>query len=307
MNFGETKVIDNNELANQKLEKLKEEMEMEFSKTVDSPSDFREGLTPEEIAAIVDAGFNGEGGMGNESGNVIKNPSQAMEEAEAEIEEMKRQAQEEIEQMKQEAMFSINEAKETARKEGFDKGQEEGYLEGRELGYQQGKEEGVIEGTAEGQHSFDAMKQELREEYDALENELEEKYYKKIDDLEPKFMNTLNAIYQHIFQIDMSKNRDIIIHLISQTMRNIEGDNGYLIHVSGEDYPYVNIQKKELVAGCGIAPENVEIIEDATLGRNECMIETGGGVFDCSLGTELSSLNDELMMLAFGSNAQDNK
>ena len=53
-----------------------------------------------------------------------------------------------------------------------------------------------------------------------------------------------------------------------------------------------------LIAGL-TAIENVELLEDVTLGKNECMIETGNGVFDCSLGTQLEALNEELRLLSY--------
>ena len=59
------------------------------------------------------------------------------------------------------------------------------------------------------------------------------------------------------------------------------------------------MKKKELIRGTNIAIENVELLEDVTLGKNECMIETGNGVFDCSLGTQLEALNEELRLLSY--------
>ena len=47
------------------------------------------------------------------------------------------------------------------------------------------------------------------------------------------------------------------------------------MHVSKEDFPFASMQKRELVKGTNIALENVELLEDATLEKNECMIETG--------------------------------
>ena len=55
----------------------------------------------------------------------------------------------------------------------------------------------------------------------------------------------------------------------------------------------------EIVKGTNIQPDEVDMIEDVTLNRGECMIETGNGVFDCSLGTQLEALKDELMLLAY--------
>ena len=298
MQLGEAKVIDNNALAEKKIQEQLQEFEQEFE---EPGSDFREGLTPEEIAAIVDAGFN-DGIDADGNGNVIKAPQgaeQALEEAQAQIDEMMQQAQAEIEEMRNQAQFEINSAREQAEAQGYEKGYQEGMTKGHEDGYRQGQQEGIIEGRAEGQHSFDEMKADLEREYQEKQEAVLEQYEQKVSELEPRFVSTLTAIYEHIFNVNLKKNQDIIVHLIGNTMRNIEGDSGYLIHVSKEDYPYVSIQKKDMLQGCGIALENVEIIEDATLGRNECMIETGSGVFDCSLGTEMAALNEQLQLLAF--------
>lgn len=298
MQLGEAKVIDNNALAEKKIQEQLQEFEHEFEEPA---SDFREGLTPEEIAAIVDAGFN-DGIDADGNGNVIKAPQgaeQALEEAQAQIDEMMQQAQAEIEEMRNQAQFEINMAREQAEAQGYEKGYQEGMTKGHEEGYRDGQQEGIIEGRAEGQHSFDEKKAELEKEYQEKREAVLEQYEQKVSELEPRFVSTLTAIYEHIFNVNLKKNQDIIVHLIGNTMRNIEGDSGYLIHVSKEDYPYVSIQKKDMLQGCGIALENVEIIEDATLGRNECMIETGSGVFDCSLGTEMAALHEQLQLLAF--------
>ena len=43
----------------------------------------------------------------------------------------------------------------------------------------------------------------------------------------------------------------------------------------------------------------LEIVEDVSLGENDCMIETEGGIFDCGLGTELSELAQKLKLLSY--------
>ena len=64
-------------------------------------------------------------------------------------------------------------------------------------------------------------------------------------------------------------------------------------------------RRKELVEITRIDPEDMDIIEDATLDqKRECVIETGNGVFDCSLGTQLEALNEELRLLAYGTGQQ---
>ena len=109
----------------------------------------------------------------------------------------------------------------------------------------------------------------------------------------------MTGIYEHIFHVSLKNSRDLVVYLIANTMRKLEGNSGYLVHVSKEDYPFVSMQKKELIKGTGIPLEAIDILEDATLGRSECMIETGNGVFDCSLGTQLEALNEELKLLSY--------
>ena len=44
---------------------------------------------------------------------------------------------------------------------------------------------------------------------------------------------------------------------------------------------------------------NVEVVEDLTLAKNECLIETDSGIYDCGLGTQLEEVKKKLMLLAF--------
>jgi flagellar assembly protein FliH len=81
-------------------------------------------------------------------------------------------------------------------------------------------------------------------------------------------------------------------------MRNIEG-RSLLVHVSKEDYPYISMQKKQLVSESVSSSTEVDIVEDASLSKNECFIETEAGIFDCGLGTQLSELSQKLKLLSY--------
>lgn len=77
------------------------------------------------------------------------------------------------------------------------------------------------------------------------------------------------------------------------------------MHVSKDDYPYVNMQKKDLSEGAVGGRGVLEVVEDITLHKNECMIETDGGVFDCGLGTQLDELTKRLKLLSFSKNENE--
>ena len=71
-----------------------------------------------------------------------------------------------------------------------------------------------------------------------------------------------------------------------------------VIHVSKNDYEYVNDRKDQLTEGLG-STDTIEVIEDLTLRPTEAFIEAEGGIYDCGIGTELELLKKELMLLSY--------
>ncbi|MBP3195714.1 MAG: hypothetical protein J6N21_01755, partial [Butyrivibrio sp.] len=72
-----------------------------------------------------------------------------------------------------------------------------------------------------------------------------------------------------------------------------------IVHVSSDDYDDI-LDERPALEACVTSPNtSMEIIEDPLLKGNECMIESDSGVFDCSLGVELSELSRKLKLLSF--------
>lgn len=277
------RVIDSNALAAERAaaEKALAEKESREKRTVPLPEDedgFSQGLSAVILDNLTEDLENGreasaaaqEEEINRQSGQVIQ---EARERAERLAEEMKQQAQFEIENMKKEAADRL-----TVERERI-------LMETRELGYQDGLDEGKKE--------IDAIRQELA----AQRRQLEAQYDSLIENLEPQFIDTLTGIYEHIFHVELSDYRDIVVHLIADTLRKTDGAKDYIVHVSKEDYPYVSMQKKQLMAGTGASL--LEVVEDITLSKNQALIETDGGIYDCSLGTQLHELGKKLRLLSY--------
>ena len=158
--------------------------------------------------------------------------------------------------------------------------------EGHNEGYEQGYNEAVSE--------FEQKKQELEEHENALRIEFD----KKCEELEPMFIDTLTGIYEHIFHVRFDDDKQVIFYLIQDAVRTVDSSEAFIIHVSRDDYGFVSMQRKELLSGISGA-ENAEIVEDISLKRNQCFIETGNGIFDCSLETQLSGLKRQLKLLSY--------
>ena len=214
------------------------------------------------------------------AGNIIK--AKEDEDPRTVLERAKSEAQDILERAEAEAEEIRNEARAQAEAE---KGQV----------LQQARNQGYQEGQAKAQAEGEALKQELR----AREKALEEEFQRNIDVLEPQFVDTITDIYEHIFGVELGSYKEVLSYLVASTLRGQEGGHEFIIHVSRDDYPYVSVQKRQILAGAVSSNSNVDVVEDLTLGKNECMIETESGIFDCGLGTQLAELKNKLMLLAW--------
>lgn len=244
--------------------------------------EFREGLLADRVEMLTDTDMaEGEEALAESPSDDIGGDATAAaalssEEAEriiAEAEESARAIMEEAEQ-------SAAAIKESARNEGYEAGHDEGY--------QAGMQETELE------------KEKIRELAEALEAD----YRKKSDELEPMLVDTLSGIYSHIFHVEMEDRKDIILYLLQSALMSADAGSGLIIHVSKDDHSLLIEKKDELLNGIPGA-DNVEIVEDMTLKSGECFIDTGGGIFDCSLETELKGLRKELKLLSYESSGTE--
>ena len=253
-------VVNSNDLVAKKLESIFPAFKEKTS------SGFQSGLNAPEIDPLLyEMGLDVEDiGKAEESVYTGPSPEELIAEAQAEIAEMRKEAEKNISFLKKRSV---------------------------EEGRQQGYEEGRMQAMAE----LEAGKEELRMQAQAMEQE----YQKLIDELEPKFIQTLTGIYEEIFKVELKDYKGILMHAISNTIRNAEGAKDFLVHVSKADYEKVLEQKSVLLEGLPSKTVAVELIQDATLYENECMIETGSGIYDCSVGLQLEELTKKLRLLSY--------
>ena len=267
----EKRIIDTNEIAAKRLETLAELMKASAESGNDQG--FVQGLDAKEVSLLLED-------EEQESGNIIK--GNVTQDASALVEQAQAEAAELVANAKNQADTIVSEAIEQA--ENTKKNVLE---EARMLGYR--------EGINRANKEVEQLKAELQEK----ERRMKEEYEAQMQSMEADLVEVLTGIYEHIFQVEFSSQREVLVHLISATMRKSDSSRSFIIHVSKDDYPFVSMQKKQLMASVAGINSNVEIIEDMTLARTECLIETDGGIFDCGLGTQLGELSKKLKLLSY--------
>lgn len=264
------RVIDTSTLIQHRLEEYNQQQREKESKG------FIAGLRAEEVVLPDDE----ESGTEQMDGEVLL--EHAGQEAKRILEQAREEADNIVAQAQAKALQMCEDAKTQAEVE-----KNKVISEARQAGYNEGLNQARMEGEA------------ARQEFLRKEKEVEAFYQQQIDVLEPQLVDVITGIYEHIFHVELRSYREILTFLISSTLRKIDGSHDFIIHVSKEDYPYVNMQKKQIVAGAVSSNCNVEILEDIALSKNDCLIETENGIFDCGLGTQMSELKQKIKLLSW--------
>lgn len=268
----EARIIDSNVKVAERLTRLSEILENkpEFEEINFSDDGFSEGLDAMQVEQL------------------FSEPQEMVEEQpinEDVINEMMANAQEEADRILSAAREEAESILASANAEALEikaKAESDGHDEGYKVGYDEGVK----------------LAEEAEQRCMQKEQELEELYEQKIEELEPVFVDKLTDIYEHVFMTDLADKKELVLYLLSDAMRNIEGGKNFLVHVSKDDYEYVLENKDELFKGLP-STSTLEVIEDLTLSAAQCFIEAESGIFDCGLGTELSLLKKELSLLSY--------
>lgn len=269
----DTRMIDSNDLFQKKFEEFAQKLaETPVSQITASVS---EELCPEQVARLLaddsDEEVFREGIQTNQEERLLAKKDEILSLAREEAEQIVSKAQEDAVAFREAA-------------------QEEGRQNGWQTGYR--------EGTSQAKKEFEIKSKELEQQKSMLEQE----YTSLIEELEPTFINKITDIYEHIFKVSLSDHKNLIVNLVENAMHNLSGAKDYLVHVSKADYVEVSGKKELLIQSVSGMNATVEVIEDITLAAGECMIETSGGIYDCSLGTQLSELSKELKLLSYERN-----
>lgn len=274
-------VIDSNTLVAERIEEWENIRRANAAAMPSFEEDGEEG-EPEFVSGIEGEELDALFADGAEGGSVIK----AGDMSAPDFSEMRAEAEAEAERIIAEAKAQALEIAAQARRDAD--------IE-RTNAFEEGSKQGYDEGYARGYAEADDMKRELSER----KRQLEAEYDEMLEDLEPRFIETITDVYSYIFGVDLMDNRDILVHLIDSTLRKVESSKTFIVHVSADDYPHVNMQKQTLVEGAAAGRGIIEIIEDIALSKGDCLIETDGGIFDCGVGTQLEELTKKLQVLSY--------
>ncbi|MCR4739623.1 MAG: hypothetical protein K5886_05095 [Lachnospiraceae bacterium] len=262
------RMINSNDLIAEKIQKLTEILEMDREE--DFADGFSEGLEAEQVEALLSDPDEEPEAVAHAK----EKASEIVEHANEDAENILRSAAEERERLISDAENEARALKNDSIRAGHDEGYRAGYDEGMK--------------------EIEALKAGLEQE----RQELEAEYDRRYKAMEPELVETLTGIYSHVLGISLENETGVIMTLLKDTIRNIEGGKNYMVHVSADDYAYVGAYREDLL-NCVGGIDSLEVVEDVTLKASDCFVECESGIYECGLGTELSLLKKELRLLSY--------
>lgn len=165
-----------------------------------------------------------------------------------------------------------------------------------ELLYEQKRQDGYNTGVSQSQVELEAHKNKLQSEYDALSQSLQMEYESKLDTMEQDIVDVMIRVFNKVFHIQFDNRRQILLHLIKDTLLGIDAGKNFHIRVAESNFKFIESHVADIKEKIG-NDVNIDVINDMTMSDNDCIIETENGVHNCGIDTVLDNLEKDIRAL----------
>ncbi len=218
------------------------------------------------------------------------------------IEEAKQNAFEELKKGKNEAQKIRQEADDQARetiKSALDKSdvmikdaqdrvatiEKDAY----EKGYKDGSEKGFESGSAEVERLIEKVHQVL--------NTAIEKRNQIIEESETQLINLVLLISQKVIKVISENQKNVVINNVIQALRKLKTRGEVVVRVNLEDVKLTTEHIKDFMRMVDNI-RSITVLEDSTVDRGGCIIETDFGEIDARISSQLNEIRDKILELA---------
>ncbi|MCX8058391.1 MAG: flagellar assembly protein FliH [Spirochaetes bacterium] len=195
------------------------------------------------------------------------------------IEEAKKQAEKIIQDARFEANNIINDAKENSEKI---------VEENRKKGYDEGFEKGFNEG-------FEETKR-LTEMLHKIISEIMNKRIEIIEGTEYQIISIVMLIVKKVIKVISEHQKTVIINNIIEALKKVKNTRKIIIRVNVDDLQVCNENMEKfinLVEGL----KEIQFVEDSTVDKGGCIIETDFGEIDARISLQLKEIEDKILEL----------
>lgn len=277
------RIIDTNQAMSEAIVRIKEQIE---TQSYEANVDFVQGLDVANVEELLYS-ENDETGEQIIAGNVIHADGDFAPKQEIDLSII----DEKIAEAEEQAKFIIDNAKGDA---------DAIVLEARKKAEEildEAKNSGFEQGYSEGKQKADAETQTKLDEIEQLKTQLMSNYQEKVKTLEADLVDVILKVINDVTHVISEDKVDLVAGLIRTVIDDDVTSDSFVIRVSKEDAEFVKNNKDKIIDD--VAKINdIIVVEDGTMKKGQCMVETNFGIYDCSLDVQLEALIKEIKLLA---------
>ncbi len=195
------------------------------------------------------------------------------QQAEDEAAEKVKQAEQRAAAIEAEASQNRENEKNAAYREGFEKGREDGFREG----------------SVEVQRLTDRVHTILEKTMDKREEILAE--------TEQQIVDLVLLMTRKVIKVISENQRNIVVANIVQALRKVKGRGDVVIRVNLADVGLTTQHTKDFIKSVENV-RNITVMEDSTVDRGGCIIETDFGSIDARISSQLNELEQKILEIS---------
>jgi flagellar assembly protein FliH len=167
----------------------------------------------------------------------------------------------------------VDEITEAARKEGFEEGHKDGYEAGG------------------------AEVERLVEQLHSVINHALEKRNDIIEESETQLINLVLLIAKKVVKVISENQKNVVINNVIQALRKLKSRGEVVIRVNLEDVKLTSEHVKDFMRMVE-SVKSVTVVEDSSVDKGGCIIETDFGQIDARISSQLSEIEEKILELA---------
>lgn len=194
---------------------------------------------------------------------------------------IRQQAQDEADSIKAEAGKQAAETVANAKAQ-----MDEQLKAGYEDGFKKGQEAGFKEGNLEAQRLIDRLHTIIERTMDKRQEILAE--------TEQQIVDLVLLMTRKIVKVISENQRNVVVSNVVQALRKVKGRGDVIIRVNLADVAMTSQHVKDFLASAENV-KNITVVEDSTVDRGGCVIETDFGAIDAKIVSQLNEIEQRIL------------
>ena len=184
-----------------------------------------------------------------------------------------KKAQEDAQDIISKAHSEEEKIKQDANKEGYGKGNEEGYQHGNE--------------------EASRLIERLHTIIEAVQNKRQE----ILDSTEQQIVDLVLLMTRKVVKIMSDNQKSVVMANVVQALKKVKGRGNVILHVNMEDVKLTTDHIKDFIREVENV-QNITVLEDSSVEKGGCIVETDFGAIDARISSQLSELETKILEIS---------